>query len=308
MPRPLELDLSAAGGLATTARLRTAGHRETAISAAVRRGAAHRPRRGWLAGHDAPQDAVRAVARGGRLGAGSALSSHGLWVDDDDGIIIVCAPTASRLPPLQVGEVRIWVTDQFPTRSRIEWRVSVMDALLQFGRAHPRESVVASIDSALHHGMIGADNVARLCDRMPRRLRGIHRDVDGRAMSGTESHMRMLLAAEGLRLEPQAHIPGVGFVDLLVNGWLIVELDSAQHHGSGSQQSMDRRRDGQSVLAGYAHERFTWLQVKASPGWCVEVVLARLRDGRPDRPGDPGRRRTTGWVRSSRPDRPVEGR
>jgi hypothetical protein len=43
--------------------------------------------------------------------------------------------------------------------------------------------------------------------------------------------MRLLLRALGHRAEVQVRIAGVGRVDLVVDGWLIVECDSRAYHG-----------------------------------------------------------------------------
>jgi very-short-patch-repair endonuclease len=226
--------------------------------------------------------AIRAIELGGRLGGASALSSHGIWVDDDESLHVACSPHASRLAPLRSGERRIWVKDVFPQhRTAQPWRVSVLDALLQLALVAPRDSLIASIDSALERKRIGRRDVIVLTAALPERLRLISREIDGSAMSGTETHMRLALVRAGHRVEPQASVARVGSVDLLVDGWLIVEVDSKKHHDGDTNQHRDRTRDGNSVLGGYGHERFVWRQVYFDIDWCMSVVETRLRDGRP---------------------------
>jgi hypothetical protein len=113
---------------------------------------------------------------------------------------------------------------------------------------------------------------------MPRNLA-----LDGNAMSGTETHMRLALVRAGYRVESQVFIASVGWVDLLVDGWYIVELDSRKFHDGVEQQTVDRLRDGNSGIAGYGHDRFMWSQVRHEMDWCLAVVAAGMRDGRPDR-------------------------
>lgn len=120
-----------------------------------------------------------------------------------------------------------------------------------------------------------------LLEALPRRLRGIGHEIDGLAMSGTETHMRLALRRAGYQVRSQVHLPGIGIVDLLVDGWLIIELDSRKYHGGADNQLRDRVRDGNAVLGSYGHERFLWEQVRESMDWCLEVVERRLRDGRP---------------------------
>lgn len=281
MMRTLALHLETAGNLATLAQLVERGHDRAEIANAVRAGELWRPRRGWVAAPGAPADALRAIRLGGRLGAGSALASYGIWMDEDAGLVIACPPTASRLPPLAATERRLWADDAFPAIAERRWKVSAMDALLQLGRDAPRDSLIASIDSAIQSRHITRAELGMLLNALPRRLRGVEREIDGLAMSGTETHMRLALRRSGYRVRSQAHLPGIGIVDLLVDGWLIIELDSRKYHGGADNQLRDRVRDGNAVISSYGHERFLWEQVRESMDWCLDVVEHRLRDGRP---------------------------
>lgn len=282
----LALHLETSGNLATVAQLAERGHCRAEIANAVRTGELWRPRRGWVAASGAPSDALRALQLGGRLGAGSALASYGIWIDEDVGLVAACPPTASRLPPLAATERRLWVDDLFPVIAEKRWRVSAMDALLQLGRDGPRDSLIASIDSAIQLRHITRAELRMLLSALPRRLRGAGHEIDGLAMSGTETHMRLALRRAGYHARSQVRLPGIGTVDLLVDGWLIIELDSRRYHGGADNQLRDRARDGNAVIGSYGHERFLWEQVRESMDWCLDVVEHRLRDGRPLRAPD----------------------
>jgi hypothetical protein len=281
MMRTLARHLETTGGLATVTQLVGRGDRLAEITGLVRTGELWRPRRGWVATPDAPSDALRAVTLGGRLGGSRALTSYGIWVDTDAELVVVCPSTASRLPPLGPTERRLWTDDLFHTIAEKRWRVSVMDALLQLGRDAPRDSLIASVDSALQLRRITRAELRMLLSALPRRLRGIEREIDGLAMSGTETHMRLALRRAGYQVRSQVRLPGIGTVDLLVDSWLIIELDSHKYHGGADNQLRDRVRDGNAVLSDYGHERFLWEQVRESMDWCLDVVERRLRDGRP---------------------------
>jgi very-short-patch-repair endonuclease len=216
------------------------------------------------------------------LGGSSALASYGVWIDHDQGLVVSCAPCASRLPALRPGEKRAWLPIKFPHRSSKRWRVSILDALLQDALSSGRDALIASIDSALNLRVLTRSDLQLLVAALPRRLRSIAREVEGTAMSGTETHMRLALRRAGYRVECQVSIDGIGIVDMLVDGWLILELDSRRHHGSFEQQTYDRRRDGNAVLFNYGHERFMWSQVRYETDWCLAVVAARTREGRPN--------------------------
>lgn len=280
--RDLLLDLAATGGLARTRSLVALGHSTRRLARAVESGLVARPRIGWVAAPGAEPAGIRAVRLGCRLTSSSALVSHGVWVDRVEGLVVLAAANASRLPPLGPGERRVWFRETFPAASAREWRVSVLDALLHFGHEHSAAALVASVDSALQLRLIGMAEVEALCAASHSRHRHLRRDCDGRAESGTESHLRLLLRAAGFRVESQASIPLVGRVDLLVDGWLIVELDSAAHHSDPLAQESDRIRDGNAILTGHATLRFMPEAVRNAPDWCLEVIRGRMRDGRPD--------------------------
>ena len=281
MMHTLALHLETAGNLASVAQLAERGHGRAEIANAVRVGELWRPRRGWVAASDAAADALRAIKLGGRLGAGSALASYGIWIDEDAGLVVACPSTASRLPRLGATERRLWVDDLFPTVTEKRWRVSVADAVLQLGQDGPRDSLIASIDSAIQLRHLTRVDLRMLLKALPRRLHGVEHEIDGLAMSGTETHMRLALRRAGYQVRSQVHLPGIGIVDLLVDGWLIIELDSRKYHGGADNQLRDRVRDGNAVIGSYGHERFLWEQVRESMGWCLDVVERRLRDGRP---------------------------
>ena len=283
MPRHLLRDLEPAHGLARRQRLLELGHSNYSISRAIRAGFLSVPRRGWIAAGSAPPLAVRAIELGGRLGAGSALASYGIWVDDETELHVACAATASRLAAVRIGERRMWVDDMFPyRRSACDWRVSVLDALLQLAAVGSRDSLIASIDSALQTGQLTVRDLDSLLLALPGRLRAIAREIDGSSMSGTETHLRLALVRAGHKVQPQASIASVGSVDLLVDDWLVVEVDSKKHHDGETNQHRDRTRDGNAVLGGYGHERFVWSQVYFEIDWCMSVIETRLRSGRPN--------------------------
>lgn len=209
------------------------------------------------------------------------MASHGIWIDEDAGLTVAYPSTASRLPALAATERRLWVDDTFPAITEKRWRVSVMDALLQLAHGVPRDSLIASIDSAIQLRRITREELRMLLEALPRRLHGIEREIDGLAMAGTETHMRLALRRAGYQVRSQVRLPGIGIVDLLVDDWLIVELDSRKYHGGADNQLRDRVRDGNAVITSYGHERFLWEQVRESMDWCLDVVEHRLRDGRP---------------------------
>ena len=269
------------GGLARRTQLVELGHSPRGLSRAISAEKLVVPRRGWLCSPEADANAVRAISLGGKLGGSSALRSYGVWADGTD-LVVSTPSTAGRVPATAAGERRVWMDERFPHRADRQWRVSILDALLQHATRFDRPSLIASVDSAMNIGILSPHQLRQLVAALPRRLRRIRREVDGRAMSGTETKLRLACMAAGLRVELQAPIDRVGFVDLLVDGWLVVEVDSRQHHGAPIRQHVDRIRDGNAVLGAYGNLRFDYELVQFQLEWCIRVIRARLGSGRPE--------------------------
>lgn len=278
--RDLVLDLIGFGGLARTPTLRALGHSPYRMSMAVRSGAARRPRIGWLALPDADPLAVRAVQLGGRLASANALQSRGIWVDRVVGLTVHVPSTAARLPALRRGETRVRRTLRFDDGGD-SWRVSVADAVIQFAHQSTPREWLAPVDSALHAGQLSLAELGALTKYVPHAHRRVALLVDAGAASGNESYARLLLTEAGFRVESQRTIPLVGRVDLLVDGWLIVEADSHEFHDSDADRERDATRDGNAALVGCATLRFRPEALRDRPDWCLDVVRARMRDGRP---------------------------
>ena len=121
--------------------------------------------------------------------------------------------------------------------------------------------------------MIGEHQLAELFGLLPPRLHILRPLVDGRAEAGSETLARLMLRVFGKRIELQKEIEGVGRVDLLIDGWLVVECDSRAHHEGWSMQESDRERDLALAARGYATIRPTAKLIFNRP----EVLVAAVR-------------------------------
>nr|WP_255633103.1 DUF559 domain-containing protein [Demequina sp. TTPB684] len=107
--------------------------------------------------------------------------------------------------------------------------------------------------------------------------RWLARHCDGRSESLLETRTRVALRAAGLQVQPQVTIPGVGRVDLLVEGKVVVETDGRATHALTAAFDADRRRDRSALLAGYLVMRFGYADVMGDVGALVEQVVAVVR-------------------------------
>ena len=169
-------------------------------------------------------------------------------------------------------------------------------------------------DAALNHGDTTKEEIAELLvGRYSKAARLRLGKADAAARSHLETRTRLCLREAGLRVETGVVLEGVGEVDTLVEGWLIVEDDGFEFHSSREQFARDRNRDQTALAAGRA-QRTSRLSVAprepglaggrariratgASAGHLTGAEPAAPRSAprrpRPRRPGcwgDPGRR------------------
>lgn len=190
------------------------------------------------------------------------------------------------------------VRERFRSGDERLWRMSLADSLLHYLLVGDEADVIASMDSALHQGLVSVRTLDEIFAVAPRRLRRLRRRIDAAAESGLEMLMRLACEAEGWRVDVQVYIDGVGRVDLLIDGWLVIELDGSTWHDSRTDRDEDSRRDAELILLGYRYHRFRYRQVMNQLAMCVEVVRAmrpraghRVREQR--RPyAQPGRKRS----------------
>jgi very-short-patch-repair endonuclease len=253
---------------------------DRSIRAAVASGDVLRLGRSWVALPDANAEAIRAVAARGILGGERALRSYGIWVSEHTGTSILVPPTASRLPPLPAGEYHLCRLAA-PAR-RTPWRVGVVDALTQhLPRIADPFHAAATLDSALNRRLITPDELGRLMGRMPRRIRRLRARLDAKAESGLETVLRLAMRSEAWRVESQVEIGGVGHVDLVIDGWLVIEADGSAWHDGHAAITRDRERNSALVLRGYRWHRFGYAQVMRDLAGCIEVIRALLAGGAP---------------------------
>ncbi len=253
-----------------TAELRRRGLRRHAVGRLVADGTLIRLRRGRFVGSHAPPDLIRAGSLGGRLDCVSLLRAIGVFVRvRDSALHVQFDREASRLPA-RTGIRAHWRNTVAPAA---QLAADITEALAQAVRCQSPRDAVATLDSAWHQGMIDEPGIAEIFARLPRRYRRLLPLLDRRAESGPETLMRLMLRALGCAVELQVQIDGVGRVDLLVDGWLIIECDSRAHHSGWDAQKTDRRRDLAAAALGYTTVRPVAEDILARP----DEVLATMK-------------------------------
>ena len=99
------------------------------------------------------------------------------------------------------------------------------------------------------------------------------RELDLRAESIVEVDAQHLFRSNGIRYEAQVFLPGIGRVDFLLDGFLIVEIDGFAFHSKREDMLRDRNRNNTSAVNGYAVLRYMPEHVWFSP----DQVLAEIK-------------------------------
>jgi hypothetical protein len=284
----------------TTADLRSVGKSQRDIRRAVEHGVLLSVRRGHFAMPGTDPSLLRAVRVGGIATATTASRVRELWTPPDSRLRTV--PDPSRLTPpdprlhvavprnaprlhdpddaskplSRTGEVVVHWTDAAEVSAgRGEGIASPLLMLEHAFLSHPADRALAITDSALKHRYIRMSDLHALAARLPAHLHRAVHAATPKSDSGIESIGRFRLLLMGLDVEVLVRLSRIGTVDLLIDGWLIVEMDGREFH-EGEQFERDRRRDLESAAARYRTLRFSWRQVMFAWPAVETAILAAL--------------------------------
>jgi hypothetical protein len=266
--RPAYDALLRAGGVMETGRL-VSRYGKAAVS---RMSALARIRTGpFLTFIEGTTDIARRIAgqRGGVVTCLSAAECHGIpVVGRPPRVVHLAVPhTRSRLRggpatdgirvhrefrPIGVDPARPWLADLPTVIGRLITCCSETQAIV-------------ALDDVLRRGLIAPGEIP-VPARGPgsgRARRAVDR-ASPRARSIMETLARLQLEDAGIGpIEVGAEIEGVGEVDLLVEGLIVVEIDGRQHDTDPGQVALDRQRDFALRRLGYIVLRFSTRQVLA---------------------------------------------
>jgi very-short-patch-repair endonuclease len=231
-----------------------------------------RVRRGRYLDGDCPAPLVEAARQGGRLDCISLLSELGVFVLECAALHLQMDHGATRVSRSS-GVVRHW------RASRVDagrLATDIVEALAQACRCQPPRAAVATLDSAWHLRLVGDDDIADVFARLPARYGVLRGMLDARSEAGPESLVRMMIVLMGASVELQVVIAGVGRVDLVVDGWLIIECDSRAHHDGWEAHRRDRRRDLAAAALGYTTIRPLAEDIMYDPDTVATAIRATL--------------------------------
>ncbi|WP_457947005.1 endonuclease domain-containing protein [Pseudarthrobacter sp. alpha12b] len=149
------------------------------------------------------------------------------------------------------------------------------DVLLHALLCLPELESLVMVECACNRGDIKPSSLFRhLNGHRSGKARDVLPKVERGADSLPETLARVLFRDAGIATETQVWIEGIGRVDFLLEGFLIVEIDGLAFHLEPRQFKKDRRRDNAAMLRGLPVLRFFYDDVVYAP----ESVLAQVRE------------------------------
>lgn len=261
-----------AGGAVTSGELVRAGCSRRRIAAAVRGGDLLSLGGGAVGIPGVSVPVIAAVTRRASLACASALAQQGMEL---------------LLPP---DRVHLTGSRGAPDH-RVRWHRGPADGLtLGAARAaaqllHCRPAVegLVAVDALLRTERTSAATIAA---ELPRNRGGhaswVLANASALADSPMESVLRYHLLQTGLTdFVLQARVAGVGRVDFLIQGWLIVEADGWDSHKDRAAFERDRQRDAVAATQGLRTVRFTWDAVLSHIDEVLRCIRRVLAGGPP---------------------------
>jgi hypothetical protein len=273
--------------VASRAELLSVGATPASLTAAVRHGHLLRLRRDHYALSSTPVSIQQAVRVGGRLTCTSALQHYGVFAFDVAVTAVHVRRDMSRLrhPRFRQRPLPHDHRDGVELRWRAladdgggsEVAVGIVDALVCALRCQHPWHAVASLDNALFSGLIDSTGVDEVFRHLPQSLQYMRHLLDGRAESGQESVLRMIVREAGLAYELQVSFAGIGRVDMIVEERLVLEADSRLAHDGWEKQVRDRTRDLALARLQLMSLRPLYQHIMFTPEEVRDAILGLLR-------------------------------
>ncbi|TFC01175.1 endonuclease domain-containing protein [Cryobacterium mannosilyticum] len=276
--------------IAETSALVAAGASWRSLRAATESGSLIRARRGQYALPGIDPHVLAAVRLGGRLACISAAAHAGVFVLDSTFTHIDLAPNASRLraphnrfqslAPANRDGVELHWGRLIDPSACTEYSVGLVDALVQIVRCQEPRFALASLDNALHQRLIRPKAIAGIFAVLPGDIQYLCPLIDSRSESGQESVLRFVVQQAGFEFAIQVAIDGVGRVDMVVEGCIVVEADSRRFHEGWEAQARDRTRDCELAMLGYFSLRVLYRDIMYHPERVVAAIKGLLAASR----------------------------
>lgn len=265
--------LRSVGGVARVGLLR--GHGFTPAS--VRRiEGTYQPRKGIWALPSPDPEYLSALMNNGHLTCASAAVRYGLWLKTKPNKIHLATRHNRGRGFIRHSGLRMGSEPLLPLASVEDTVIHALTCLAEVDAISVAQSAMTRFGVARE--ILEGELTAKYFGGARKRLAM----ADGLSESVPEISARLLFESEGLSFRRQVVIDGVGRVDILIDGWLIVEINGYQFHSSRSAWRNDMARLNAAQVRGYHVLSYAPEHIWNSPEDVMAQIrglLARGRDG-----------------------------
>ncbi|MEV7631423.1 hypothetical protein AB0N64_03330 [Microbacterium sp. NPDC089318] len=176
-----------------------------------------------------------AIAHGGALTCVSVLRRMGVWtLSDSEAVHVWMGPGRHARAHSGCRCVNHYQQGTPPLGA-----ASLVNALLHFRQCEGDEASFAAFESAWRKRLLSRSQRDQVRAGLPAGSRWLVDLARPDADSGLESLLRLRLHIIGVRLDCQVSILGVGRVDFVVGGRLIIEADGKENHDGPTKRHKD---------------------------------------------------------------------
>ena len=221
-----------------------------------------------------------AIRHNARVSCASAAGHYGLWLREPPAQHHLACNHGHGGGFIRHRTVRF---DGHPTLPLAAIEDVVLHAMTCL--APPASAAIATSAMRLHGVPLELLKAQLTADRSGQARKALHQ-LDLRAESIVEVDAQHLFRANGIGYDAQVYLPGIGRVDFLIEGFLIVEVDGFAFHSSRESMRRDLGRNNASTLGGFAVLRYMPEHIWFEPERVLAEILAAL-----SRRSHPGPRR-----------------
>lgn len=257
--------LAQLGGIARTGQFLSAGYtkRDVARLAVVVR----QPRRGIFVLPDCKPEFLAALQHNARVSCASAAEHYGLWLRNPPGQHHLACNHGHGRGFVRHRTVRFEGPAELPVAAVEDVVLHALGCL-----APPAAAAIATSAVRLRGVPLELLRAELTSDRSGTARQALH-ELDLRAESIVEVDAQQLFKNNGIGYDAQVYLPGIGRVDFLLAGFLIVEVDGFAFHSSRESLRRDLQRNNAATLRGFASLRYMPEHIWFEP----ERVLAEIR-------------------------------
>lgn len=268
----VEFILGHLGGVARGTRLQAFGCSRSRLGSECTAGRLVRVRPGVFASTGAASEVVAAAAHGGALTCGSALRLRGVWtLEVSNEVHVWMGLGGRRHHPKPCACVAHF------TPGRMDVGIAPIEvALVHAFGCYGEEFFFAAFESAWNKRMLTAVARANVRAALPSTARWLIDLARPDAESGLESVVRLRLHLIGVAVRTQVIIDGVGRVDFVIEGRVILEADGRENHDGPANRHRDLMRDALASRLGFETLRFDYAMILHSWDVVVAAIAAAL--------------------------------